>query len=280
MPCVSNGIDLDRLIGMRTKAIQSLVFLLMASLALLAQSASVSVGTGFDVVSIRQDRTFGKFAATPPLAGGRLRFRNLTIKDIMSLAYPVDILHMYGGPAWIGAERYDIEAVTSESAASEDRYHQMLRAMLADRFKLVVHMDARQEPVYDLVPDKKGMRLKATPEGACIPAPPDAILPPDSKSCGHYSWDGTHLEGTGMTTATLARFLGLMAGRPVIDKSGHVGMIDIKLDFTPAYKLSSDPDAPPSIFSAVREQLGLRLQSGTGPVDVLIIDRVEKPSEN
>jgi uncharacterized protein (TIGR03435 family) len=85
-----------------------------------------------------------------------------------------------------------------------------------------------------------------------------------------------------MTTTTLARWLGLVVRRPVIDRSGYVGMVDIKLDFTSIEKVSasSDPDAPPSIFTALPEQLGLRLQPERGPVDVLIIDRVERPSEN
>ena len=265
---------------MYTKPIGCVVFLILVSLVAFGQSPSVN--TGFDVVAIKRDTIPANGASTPPLQGGRLDFTNVTIKDILSLAYyPIDVLHIYGGPAWIGTERYDIQATTSERSVSEERYHQMLQMMLADRFKLTVHQETRQEPIYALIPDKKGIKLKATPQSACTPASPEVTLQPNGTPCGQrYSWNETRLEGVGMTTTTLARFLGLVAGRPVIDRSGYVGMADIKLDFTPPYKDSSDPAAPPSIFTALPEQLGLRLQPERGPVDVLIIDRVERPSDN
>jgi uncharacterized protein (TIGR03435 family) len=157
----------------------------------------------------------------------------------------------------------------------------MLQMMLADRFQLRVHRETTQEPVYALLPGKKGMKLKATDPSSCIPASPEVTFTPNGTACGRpYRFNGTHLEGIGMTTTTLARFLGLVAGRPVIDRSGHEGMIDIKIDFTPANRVSTDPEGPPSIFDALPEQLGLRLQPEKGPVDVLVIDRVERPSEN
>jgi uncharacterized protein (TIGR03435 family) len=78
----------------------------------------------------------------------------------------------------------------------------------------------------------------------------------------------------------MAVYLGLVAGRPVIDRTGHEGMVDIKLDFTPASRVSAEADAAPSIFAALPDQLGLRLQPGRAPVNVLIIDHVERPSEN
>jgi len=95
---------------------------------------------------------------TPPLQGGRLRFTNITVKDVMSLAYyPIDPPHTKGGPAWIALDsdaRYDIEATTEERVVTEERYHQMLQMMLADRFQLRVHQETTQGPVYALVPDK------------------------------------------------------------------------------------------------------------------------------
>jgi uncharacterized protein (TIGR03435 family) len=203
----------------------------------------------------------------------------------MSLAYyPIDPPHTKGGPAWIALDsdtRYDIEATTEERVVTEERYHQMLQMMLADRFQLRVHQETTQGPVYALVPDKKGMKLKATEPSLCVPASPEATLLPNGTLCGqHYGLNGTHFEGIGMTTTTLARWLGLVVRRPVIDRSGYVGMVDIKIDFTPENRVSSDPDAPPSIFTALPEQLGLRLQPETGPVEVLVIDHVERPSEN
>ena len=264
---------------MYTESIRFLAFLTLGSFFALGQPTSVDAG--FDVISIKRNLT-SVTGATPPLEGGRVRFVNITIKDILTLAYyPIDFFHIYGGPAWIATERYDIEAITSATGVSEERYHKMLQMMLADRLQLTVHQETRQEPIYALIPDKKGVKLRATSQAACAPASSEVTLLPNGTPCGRpYQWNGTHLEGVGMTTTTLARFLGLVAGRPVVDHVGYVGMVDIKIDFTPANKVSTNPDAPPSIFNALPEQLGLRLRPERGPVDVLIIDRVEKPSVN
>ncbi|HEY3827187.1 MAG TPA: TIGR03435 family protein [Bryobacteraceae bacterium] len=171
-----------------------------------------------------------------------------------------------------------MEATTEERVVTEERYHQMLQMMLADRFHLRFHWETHQEPVYLLVADKKGLKLKATDPGSCVPVPPEVTLTPNGTACGRqYHFNGTHFEGMGMTMKTLAVVLGL-SGRPVIDRTGYEGMVDIKLDFTLANRLSTDPaEGPPSIFDALPEQLGLRLQPGTGPVDEVIIDHIERP---
>jgi uncharacterized protein (TIGR03435 family) len=209
----------------------------------------------------------------------------------MSLAfYPIDFAHIKGGPGWTSIGRdgshYDIEATTEERAVTEERYHQMLQMMLEDRFQLKFHWGTHEEPVYLLVADKKGLKLKTTDPASCAPAPPDATLTPNGTACGRqYRFTGArsgglHLEGIGMTTKTLAVVLGL-SGRPVIDRTGHEGMIDVELDFTPANRLSTEPaDGLPSVFEALPEQLGLRLQAATAPVDEVIIDHIEKPSDN
>lgn len=251
---------------------------------LAAFGQSPSVNSGFDVISVKRNTSGANDAWTPPLQHGKLRFTNVSVKDVLSLAYyPIDLRHMKGGADWIGTAgaRYDIEATTEERVVTEERYHQMLQMMLADRFQLRVHVEAHEEPVYLLVPDKKGLKLKATDPKSCVPASPEVTFLPNGTACGTpYGLNGTHFEGTGMTTTTLARYLGLVAGRPVIDRSGYVGMVDIKIDFTPENRVSPDPDSPPSIFTALPEQLGLRLQPETGPVEVLVIDHVERPSEN
>jgi uncharacterized protein (TIGR03435 family) len=249
---------------------------------LAAFGQSPSVNTGFDVISIKRNTSGANPAWTPPLQHGRLLFTNVTVKDVLSLAYyPIDLPHTKGGPAWIGTERYDIQATTEDRIVTEEHYHQMLQIMLADRFQMRVHQETNQGPVYALIPDKKGMKLKATEPSSCVSASPEVTLLPNGTPCGqHYGQIGTHFEGVGMTTTTLARWLGLVVGRPVIDRSGYDGMVDIKIDFTPENSVSSDPDAPPSIFTALPEQLGLRLQPESGPVEGLVIDHVERPSEN
>ena len=255
---------------------------LIALSVFLAFGQSPSVSAGFDVISIKRNVSGANNAVTPPLQHGRLRSTNVTVEDVMSLAYyPIDLMHMKGGPDWISVMTgtgYDIEATTEERVVTEERYHQMLQAMLADRFQLRVHLETHEEPVYLLVPDKKGLKLKATDPKSCVPASPEVTFTPNGTACGiPYHFNGTHLEGIGMTTTTLARFLSIV-GRPVIDRTGHEGMIDVKLDFT--RRVSAEADAPPSIFAALPDQLGLRLQPDRAPVDVLIIDHVERPSEN
>jgi uncharacterized protein (TIGR03435 family) len=141
---------------MYTKSIRCVVFLIVVSLVAVGQS--LSVNTGFDVISVKRNITGAMGAVTPPLQHGRLRFTNVTVKDVLSLAYyPIDLPHTKGGPAWIGTERYDIQATTEDRLVTEQRYHQMLQMMLADRFQMRVHQETNQGPVYALVPDKKGM---------------------------------------------------------------------------------------------------------------------------
>ena len=216
------------------------------------------------------------------MKGGRLNFPYATVKDILSIAYyPIDYPHIIGGPAWMSRDYYDIQAVTSERHVTQERYYQLLQKMLEDRFQLKAHSETKEGPVYLLVPDKKGLKLKATQPSECMPMAPEGLLAPNGTPCGRaYGFDGKHFEGVGMTSATLAAYLSLVARRPVIDRTGYAGMFDVKLDFTPAYVLAPDPDAPPSIFDALPAQLGLRLQPEKGPVESLVVDSIQRPSAN
>ena len=233
----------------------------------------------FDVVSIRRNNTSSNFAANPPLRGGRLKYTNVTLKEMLTVAYPVDLLHIRGGPGWTDGERYDVGAISSESSVSGQRYRQMVQTMLADRFQLVTHFEQQQETIYYLSVDKKGLRLKETPDGACVPVTPDKPLPPPDKYCGRYLAAQRHFEGTGIKMAKLAEVLTFVVEGHVVDRTGVAGMFDVRLDYTSP----DDPpilDGPPSIFTALPDQLGLRLEPAKGLVDVLVIDHVTRPSEN
>src|ERR1700744_4837436 len=131
---------------MCTRAIGCLVFTILEALVAFGQSPSP--GTGFDVISIKRNVTGVNAAGTPPLQHGKLRFTNVTVKDVLSLAYyPIDPRHMKGGSDWIGTAGapFDIEATTGERVDTEERYHQMLQLMMADRFQLRVHVEAPEE---------------------------------------------------------------------------------------------------------------------------------------
>ena len=275
--------DSGKLSCMHPRAIKCFAVLILLSVVVGGQAVFASAG--FDVISVRRNVSGAINELTPPLQHGRLRFTNVTVQAVMSLAfYPLDFAHIKGTPDWtaIGTgTRYDIEATTEERVVTEERYHQMLQMMLADRFQLRFHWETHHEPVYLLVADKKGLKLKTTDPSSCTPVPPEVTLTPNGTACGRqYHFNGTHFEGIGMTMKTLAVVLGL-SGRPVIDRTGYEGMVDIKLDFTAANRLLIDPaDGAPSIFDALPEQLGLRLQPGTAPVDEVVIDHIERPSEN
>lgn len=256
--------------------------LILIPFSLVAFGQPPSANTGFDVISIRRDLSGSNGAWTPPLKGGRLIYTNASVKDILSIAYyPIPYPHILGGPDWISRDRFDIQAVTTEPHITQQRYNQLLRQMLKDRFHLKAHVETKEGPVYALIPDKKGLKLKTTPPSECSPIPPGELLPPNGTPCGRaYGYDGKHFEGIGMTSATLAAYLSLMAGRPVIDRIGFTGMFDVKLDFTAAKQPVADPDGPPSIFDALPAQLGLRLQPEKGPVTSLVVDSIERPSAN
>ena len=235
-----------------------LLFSLSMSGISLAQTAAAPAR--FDVVSIRRsDPSSASLAANPPVRNGRLRYTHVSLYAMLTEAFPVDWLHIRGGAKWAEDEPYDVEATTSELTVPKDRYQQMVQAMLADRFQLATHFEQRQYTIYNLTLAKKGVRLKATPEGSCVPVVPNGPPPPADRFCGRYPVvQRQHFEGIGMRMAKLAEMLTFVIGSEVIDRTGLIGLFDVQLDYSrpgdPAV-----PDGPPSIFTALPEQLGLRL---------------------
>jgi uncharacterized protein (TIGR03435 family) len=168
--------------------------------------------------------------------------------------------------------------------------HPMLQMLLETRCKLNVQKEARELPVYALTVARGGAKLQASKEGSCTPydikysqlAPGE----PQPKFCGtSFKPNGLNVafDGDGITIADFAgRLSSRDLGRPVIDKTGLTGLFDIHLEFAPATGAAapSDDSSGPSIFTAVEEQLGLKLSPDKGPVEVLVINHVERPSEN
>ena len=203
-------------------------------------------------------------------------------------------------PAWAQTGQFDIEA-RSEGTPTRDELRLMVRTLLEQRFKLAIHTETRQLPVYALVLDKPGHpgpQLKPHPEDApCTTNSPDTIAPsssgvPPPAYCGLQGWqvDGRfHLRMTGLTMDQIASFLGGGAGflggranRPVIDRTGLQGRFDLEMEFVPE-KNGPDPQSDvsgPTFTGALQDKLGLKLESTTGPVETLVIDHVERPSAN
>jgi uncharacterized protein (TIGR03435 family) len=209
-------------------------------------------------------------------------------------------MQVVGGPAWMDSARYDIVAKPVGSPPRSEMYGPMLQSLLEDRFKLKVHRETREGRVYLLTVAKNGPRLHATEEGTCIAA--DVNHPPGAgqartRVCGNASIgpDGT-VNIYGATMTNLCSQLGIAMDREVIDKTGLTGRFDIHLQVSPADMKpkfvagrtveQTDQPAPddstvgPSIFTALQQQLGLKLDSAKGPVQVIVVDHLEQPTEN
>jgi uncharacterized protein (TIGR03435 family) len=195
------------------------------------------------------------------ISGNRVITPRRTVTDLILAAYDVKDFQISGAPSWASqtGDRYDIEAKASgDTAPNLDQFRLMFQSLLADRFQLKLHRDSKQLPTYDLVIGKRGSRLK--------PVPPDA---PPSK--GQHSLD--HL------VEALSQFL----DRPVIDKTGLSGNFEYAVPLAQLVRAKSeDPNgfAMGAVSSVVEESLGLKLESAKDQVQILVIDRVEKPSEN
>jgi uncharacterized protein (TIGR03435 family) len=202
--------------------------------------------------------------------GDRYTVRNQTIVSLMMFAYSIDQHQVLDAPAWASTDRFDIEGTTD--TPGEPNLHQqqeMLQKLLADRFGLKFHRETRELPVYAIEIAKGGPKLKPA-------ANPDAE--PDQDARNH----GTEVTVT-ITSGTMADFiLGMQFffDRPLVDRTSIVGRHDFILRYTYDETHATDPNAPPGLFTAIREQLGLRLDAIKAPIDVFVIDRVEPPSAN
>ena len=207
----------------------------------------------------------------------------------MKEAYGIEDDQISGAPKWVNSETYDIEAKVdgADSAElerlSEDQRHLMFQSFLVERFKLKVHWETKDLPVLALVVAKGGPKLQQAKPGDTYP---NGIKGPDGKAGGHAGmmmWGRGRLTGQGIPIASMVPPLTQQLGRIVQDKTGLTGKYDVELRWTddtgPDTRPASDPAAP-SIFTAIQEQLGLKLDSQKAPVEVLVIDHVDAPSAN
>jgi bla regulator protein blaR1 len=207
------------------------------------------------------------------LPGGSFVGKNLPVRRLVMEAYGVASFQISGGPGWIDSERYDIEAKT-EGLAKADQLKLLVQALLADRFKLEVHRETKDLPIYALIVGKKGAKIQLSAESN----PSKQGFVSRSRIAGNFSM------------ADFAKILGPLLSRSVIDSTGLKGTYALNLQWTPI--TGQEPPVPgveagapadpnePAIFTAIQEQLGLQLKSQKGPVDIIIIERVERPSEN
>jgi uncharacterized protein (TIGR03435 family) len=264
----------------------------------------------FEVASIKRN-TSGTGNITMQMApGGRLNFVNMPVRALIVRAYQLQPFQVIGGPAWLANDRFDIIA-KAEGDATPPQTNLMLRTLLADRFKLVVHTETRELPVYHLVkarPDGNlGPALKpaavdcAAGRGRGGPPPPGApggagpVPGPAGAAAGCMMMIGPgRITVGGQPLTAFVNSLATQVGRPVFDKTGLTGSFDFTLSYMAEAGRGGpvgppppgapplpppDPDAP-SLFTALQEQLGLKLEAERGPVEVIVIDSVEQPTED
>ena len=246
---------------------------MIAVAVMAAASQTAAQKPAFDVASIKASNPSANGGFIRPV-GDRLTASNVPLKLLVVYAYRAgdgsSFLNsqLLGGPDWLDKERFDVEAKAAVQPRTSDDFRPMVQALMAERFKLVVHRETRDLPVFALVVGKNGAKLKNSD--------PDA---PEGGSV-RSSADGLHMETKKGSMAALARQLSSSAGRPVIDKTGLAGTYEYTLNWFPVTQIPAPESKVPSLFIAVQEQLGLRLDSTTAPQEVLVIDSVSKPSEN
>lgn len=257
-------------------ALRSLIF--FAALAL--QGQSPGVGKEFDVISLKSSTPdeHNSFAFQS-LPGGTIRMLGLPLRMMIMEAYGVKAFQISGGPDWIRSARWDVLAKAEgfQGRIPRDQENLMVQSLMADRFHLKFHNETKKEAIYALVLDKNGPKM--------IPNSSDERL--------FRNLYGSLLVKKGRM-GSLADWLSRALWRVVIDKTGLTDEYDYKLEWTPEpseggpESLGLPPDAPsahsetngPTIFTALKEQLGLRLAPQKGPVEIVVIDSVDKPAGN
>jgi uncharacterized protein (TIGR03435 family) len=233
------------------------------SQAATAQAQQPAPRVEFEVVRVKpgdpnDPRSSGR--STP----GSMEMRNTTLNTLVRSAYSLNEFQLVGGPKWAGSAKFNVVAKVPAGAARE-QIQQMMQSMLADRFKLEFHRETRTLPEYALVVAKGGPKLQAATE--------------EDKAHGGTSQGPRQIKARSATLSDLAGMLISVVSAPVLDRTGIVGQYTIALQFAPLLGDTPTGEDLSDIFAAL-QQLGLKLESIKGPVDVVVIDNAEMPSEN
>ena len=265
-----------------------------------AQAAALGAGVpAFDAASVRPNKSGSSLLQMVPQPGGRFAATNVTLGMLIRNAYQVPPFRIYGGPKWIESDRFDVAASVAGNPP-QDQIRLMLQRLLAERFKLRVHTERRDQPVFNLVVARRDRRLgpqlrRSEADCAGVSAAVSGLPPPDGPPrCGYIgpapgsvlSSGHVSMAFRGVTMEGFARFLVAAVRRNVTDRTGLSGYFDG--DFESTIEFSPPPPPPgipdpfdrqnfPSIYTVLQEQLGLKLDSTRGLVDVLVIDTAEPP---
>jgi len=257
-----------------------------------AQQTSPADRPRFEVASIkRTPEVTGPGADFSAMPGGRFHARNNEVANLIGNAYGRVPRYLIANmPDWVTSDRYDLEAKAADSTATAPQMMLMLQSLLEDRFKLRWHSETREGPVYVLSVARGGHTLRASKD--CVverdPAKPLPAPPPGRTQplCGN-NW----LHGSGPMTVwsafsidmdKVADTIGIFTGRTVVNKTGVTGLFDIDVELPRLQPVAGADLAPAETdaFTVLREQLGLVLEQGKGPLEYFVIDSVAKPTEN
>jgi uncharacterized protein (TIGR03435 family) len=268
-------------VTLRAKALLAVAALAAVSVPfvigiLRAQTLPPAPAYNYEVASIHKSAPGSNNHMIGPGPQGGWRVQNMPVLAMIASAYGVQDYQIIGAPAWASSESFDITFTPDktetplgaapslkELQASMSRNAQRMQAVLRDRFGLVLRAEHRELPFYNLLQAKGGHKLSTHD--------PAMNKPPSLRS------NGRQMTGTGVNVGMLAQQLSSLLDRPVHDETGLTGEYDFKLDGTSP---DSDPASGPSIFTALTDQLGLRLESAKGPVQVYVIEKIDHPSEN
>jgi uncharacterized protein (TIGR03435 family) len=310
---LAHGLDYSRKLLLTAISIAvgggPVVISILSARQICAQSplTTAAPSPSFEVAAIRPNRS-GDHSSHIRTSNGRFGVTNQTTKTLIEFAYNIQDIQISGGPSWIASEKYDIDAKIEDSLAEElqklppekrrEQLGLMLQSLLADRFNLKVGHETRELPVYALILAKNGPKLQESKPSDTSPNGTKGSAGHVNRHMGISSRAGeSEIRDEGATMAAVAQQLSQQLSRTVLDQTGLKGMYDFTLRFShdqspPAMFKGSGDSSPgtgnapppessvPSIFTAIQEQLGLKLEPTKGPVEILVIGHIEKPSEN
>jgi uncharacterized protein (TIGR03435 family) len=253
-------------------------------------------GLAFEAASVKPNTSGGQRYSSRMLPGGAFTATNNTLRDLILNAYWIPAYLLSGDPDWIKNERFDIEAKPAPNAvppslpdrARNEFTRSMLQSLLAERFKLTVHRENKEMPIYELVVSKNGPKLKEAADLDCI----------NTQKCHNWGPGNPTMQGgfpgKSVDMDDLVDILALWVDRPIVNKTGIQGIFDIRIQFNPRpggqavarsdeanhEVANADPASLPTLFTALEEQLGLKLESRKGVVETIVIDHVERPTSN
>ena len=253
------------------------VVILVAALIIAGVVLATAQTLSFAAVSVRPNAS-GDLRQRTTVQGRTYSSTNVPLNRTIAAAYQLGplLFRLTGGPAWIANERFDITATLPEGAGPTD-VPAMLRTLLADRFGLVVRRETREAPAYALVMARSDGRFGPRLRRSTVDCAAEQKAGRQHPHCQTQVDSNIQIRGQGM--ATLARLLPTFAQRPVIDRTGLTGGFDVDLEIPPQ-STAAGTDTGGGIFTAITEQLGLRLEATTAPLEFIVIESVERPTEN